>query len=124
MSKDFHCHMCDQIFPGAPVMRVSLIGFNWQPNLHENPGQLLDLCEACQHAVLKAYAKAKNERLEEIYQKQSTIWIKEKMEELEKARRQPVNRQRYAVRNTRVNEVFTSPSLNYRKEEKQHTWRF
>ena len=122
LQKFFKCNMCGQILEGFPKTRVAFIGFIWEPVLNADPKELFDICEACQYAFLTAYAKAKSDRLEAVYEKQRAGWTIEKMEGLEKARNR-INKQAFAVREHRIPEHLPAGSMNYRKEE-QKEWRF
>lgn len=107
-------------------MRFALIGFCWEPSLNKDPSELLNICEACQHAFLKAYAKAKNECLEAVYEKQKTAWIMDKMEGLEKARgRVSVGSARTVNRLSPAQEAMADNGRwNYSHNEAQKVWRF
>ena len=105
-------------------MRVALIGFVWEPMLNTDPHDLMDLCEPCQYSLLKAYAKAKNERLEAVYERQKEVFLRDKMENLSKARNGTINKQRHAVRDPAPEyEYLSVRSLNHHREE-QKVWRF
>lgn len=105
-------------------MRVALIGFCWEPSLNKDPGELLDVCEACQYALLKAYAKAKNERQEAVYEKQKTDWLQVKMEGLEKARNTITAGSTRARLSPMQEAKFDQARWNYIKKEQQKEWGF
>lgn len=121
----FHCHMCEQILTGKPKMRVALMGFVWEPMLNDNPSELLDICEPCQYSLLKAYAKAKNDRIEAVYEKNKITWLREKINGLDRAKAGKLSGSARRSRFSPAEEIAGDRARwNYNKKEIQKTWGF
>lgn len=136
--KEFRCHMCEQILPATPKMRIGFVGFVWDPCGCDQPGTLLDLCEACQYALLAAWQQAKRIRMDSVYEQCRIEWTREKLDTLREAAGS-LNNARIKIGGTpagtgKAPENDHSPMLNYSKDhcqlprryrshEKQQIWR-
>jgi hypothetical protein len=117
--------MCGQIFFGDPKIKLTLIGFNWNPKKFSDPGNLYDLCGSCAETFVKKWMEGRQERQAEIEKEKLATW---------QARLVATAYCREKV--TCGGSVSHSPAWNYsntdqehgarlyRSKEKQRSWRF
>lgn len=120
------CHCCGEQFNHHPAMTISLIGFIWNPEIFDCPGNLYDMCPECKKLFILMYLGLQAKRRDEIEAQKNATW-KERLEATTSCRQQfatSFDSGKFAPSWNYSQNELKHPAGVHRQREEQKVWKF